>query len=108
VFNYVQQLISLRKAHPAFRMQTAAQIQKNLKFLQSPSGLIGYQINGSALNDKWKDIQVWFNGNSTEQTLSPELTSGYKPAILNNEFVPEHFIWQLVVKGYSCAILYRD
>ncbi|MBI3233238.1 MAG: type I pullulanase, partial [Bacteroidetes bacterium] len=108
VFTYVQQLISLRKAHPAFRMQTTAQIQNNLRFLQSPTGIIGYHINGIALKDKWKDIQVWFNGNAGEQTLPSAITAGYKTAVLNNEFVAAASGRQLIIKGYSCVILYRD
>ncbi len=108
VFNYVQQLISLRKAHSAFSMRTTAQIQNNLQFLQSPPGIIGYRINGIALKDKWKEVQVWFNGNADEQKLPPETTVGYKTAILNNEFVTAASGGQLIIKGYSCVILYRD
>jgi pullulanase len=108
VFTYVQQLISMRKAHPAFRMQTAEKIQRNLSFLPSAPGIIGYRINGSGLNDKWKDIQVWFNGNATEQTLPPEWTGGYKAAVLNNEFTTAARSAQIFIKGYSCVILYRD
>jgi len=108
VFIYVQQLIAMRKAHPAFRMQTTEQIQRNLSFLSSPPGIIGYRLNGSALNDKWKDIQVWFNGNASEQTLPPEWTAGYKTAVLNNEFATAISVGQSIIKGYSCVILYRD
>jgi pullulanase len=108
VFNYVKQLIGLRKAHPAFRMQTAGQIQRNLSFLPSPPGIIGYRINGSALNDSWKDIQVWFNGNAGEQALPTEWTAGYKTAVLNNEFATAISVGQSLIKGYSCVILYRE
>ena len=109
VFTYVQQLISLRKVHPAFRMQTAEQIQRNLSFLPSPPGIIGYRINGSALDDTWKDIQVWFNGNANEHSLPPEWTAGYKTAVLNSEFVSNTASGaQPVINGYSCVILYRD
>jgi len=109
VFTYVQGLINLRKAHPAFRMQTTTQIQRNLSFLPSPPGIIGYRINGSALNDRWKDIQVWFNGNTSEQALPTEWTAGYKTAVLNNEFVSTAAsARQLIIKGYSCVILYRN
>ncbi|MFZ1453117.1 MAG: type I pullulanase, partial [Ferruginibacter sp.] len=109
VFDYVQQLISMRKAHPAFSMQTTVQIQRNLSFLPAPRGIIGYRINGSALKDTWKDIQVWFNGNATEQSLPTEWTAGYKTAVLNNEFVSTAALGaQPLIKGYSCVILYRD
>lgn len=109
VFNYVQQLISMRKVHPAFRMQTTAQIQSNISFLPSPSGIIGYRINGSAFNDSWKDIQVWFNGNATEQPLPAEWVSGYKTAVSNNAFISSPtVITEAKINGYSCIILYRD
>ncbi|MBL7700999.1 MAG: type I pullulanase [Ferruginibacter sp.] len=108
VFKYVQQLISLRKAHPAFRMQTQTQIQRNLSFLPASSGIIGYRLNGSAVNDTWKDIQVWFNGNATEQPLPTQWTAGYKTAVLDNEFVTATSVEQSIIKGYSCVILYRD
>jgi pullulanase len=109
VFRYVQQLISLRKAHPAFRMQTTKQVRSNLHFITSTNGIIGYRMDGSALGDTWKDIQVWFNGNATEQTLPEEWTTGYKTAVLNNEFATGLVTdgW-LIIKSYSCVILYKE
>jgi pullulanase len=102
----VQQLIQLRKAHPAFRMTTTAQIQANLKFLPAPAGVIGYTINGSAVKDKWKQIQVWFNGNSTSVTLPAAAIKGFTTAVVNNEFAKAG-VEGLVIKSYSCVILYK-
>jgi pullulanase len=107
VFDYVQQLIKLRKAHPAFRMATTAQIQANLKFLTAPAGVIGYSINGAAVKDKWKQIQVWFNGTAEAIVLPEAQTIGYTTAIVNNEFV-NGTAEGLVIKGYGCVVLWKN
>ncbi|MEI9956232.1 MAG: type I pullulanase, partial [Ferruginibacter sp.] len=107
VYAYVQALVKMRKAHPAFRMATAAQIQANLKFLPAPPGMIGYEINGAAVGDSWKTIQVWFNGNDKEQLLPAALISGFNIAVLNNVF--GNFQTEvLVVKGFSCVVLWKN
>ena len=66
LFNYYKNLIALRKAHPAFRMTTARQIQDNLKFLETQQNIVAYTINNHANNDMWKNILVVFNGNRNE------------------------------------------
>lgn len=71
VFTYIKSLIALRKAHPAFRMPTAAMVNKHLSFLPSDNKLIiAYQISDYANNDSWKDIIVIFNANNAEATLN--------------------------------------
>nr|MDQ3396098.1 type I pullulanase [Bacteroidota bacterium] len=63
VFNYYKKLIAMRKNHPAFRMNTKEQIQKNLEFYTDVTdNLIVYEINGAACGDEWKKILVAFNG----------------------------------------------
>jgi pullulanase len=106
VFDYVQQLIQLRKAHPAFRMTTTAAIKKNLSFLDAPAGVIGYIINGAAVKDPWKQIQVWFNGTANDIILPAAQTNGFKTVVVNNAFV-NGGVEELVLKGYSCVILYK-
>ena len=108
VFTYVQQLIQLRKAHPAFRLQTAAQIKDNIHFFDTPPGIIGYQLNGVTVKDNWKEIQVWFNGNGEEKEIPALKISGLKTAIVNNLFVTSSSIGKLVLKPYSCIVLYKE
>lgn len=70
VFDYTAGLIALRKAHPAFRMTTAAQVRKNLKFLDQadlPEGVIAFTLNGRAVCDGWNTILVAYNGEPTAQ-----------------------------------------
>ncbi|MGG9970753.1 type I pullulanase [Ferruginibacter sp. SUN002] len=109
VFDYVQQLIKMRKAHPAFRMQTTKQLKENLSFLSSnATGVIGFQLNGSKVGDKWKQIQVWYNGTNTEQVIRISKDMSWRTAIINNLFVTESPVATLTVKPYSCSVVYSN
>ncbi len=106
VYDYVQGLVAMRKAHPAFRMSTSLSIQQNLRFLDAPAGVIGYEINGAAVGDRWKKIQVWFNGTGEDQMLNQQTIAPFKATVINNEMVKDSRP-DLLMKGYSCMILYQ-
>lgn len=59
---YYRELIKLRKAHPAFRMTTTADVARHLKFDKTEPGLISYSLTDNANGDAWKEIKVIFNG----------------------------------------------
>ena len=59
---YYRELIKLRKAHPAFRMTTTADVARHLKFDKTEPGLISYSLTDNANGDVWKEIKVIFNG----------------------------------------------
>ena len=64
LFDYVRQLIALRKAHPAFRIPTAEGLRQWLRFLDTgDSGVIAYTLGEHANGDAWKEILVAYNGN---------------------------------------------
>ena len=68
VFTYYQDLVTLRKAHPAFRMPSAEIIREHLKFFDTKDDLlIAYQLTGNANNDSWKNIIVILNGSGTDK-----------------------------------------
>lgn len=70
LFQYYQELIKLRKTHPAFRMTNAKDIAKHLVFdNHSDSGIVSYTISGNANGDTWKEIKVAFNGSDTPKRL---------------------------------------
>jgi len=70
--NYFKGLISLRKAHPAFRMATTSDIKKNLSFLNTSQTVIAYKLNGAGVGDKWGTIVVIHNaGKSTASVTMP-------------------------------------
>ncbi len=69
-YNYYKELIKLRKAHPAFRMTTAEQVQKHLKFDKADQpGLISYSLIDNANGDQWKEIKIIFNGTDTSREV---------------------------------------
>lgn len=74
LFDYYKGLTTLRKAHPAFRMTTAADIAKNLKFDKIDSektpNLISYSLLNNANGDEWKEIKLVFNGANHPQTVN--------------------------------------
>ncbi len=64
IFSYYQQLIRLRKEHPAFRMVNADQIRKHLHFSTDyQTGVVSYVLTNHANGDRWKTILLVFNGN---------------------------------------------
>jgi pullulanase len=109
VFDYVKELIKIRKEHPAFRMRTTKEIGDNLAFLEKlPDGVVGYTINGLAVNDSWKKIKVYFNGSGEKQEIKSE-NQNWKVAILNNQMTKNSNLpGILTLNPYSCILLYTD
>ncbi len=72
-YDYYRNLIALRKAHPAFRMTTAEDIARHLRFDKIYSAkqpnLISYSLIDNAGGDEWKEIKVIFNGADHAQTV---------------------------------------
>lgn len=65
VFAYYKGLIQLRDEHPAFRMLDADLVRQHLEFLPAPDCVVAFRLKGHAAGDKWKDIIVVLNGNTT-------------------------------------------
>lgn len=64
LFDYIRDLIALRKAHPAFRIPTVEGLQQWLRFLDTgDSGVLAYTLGEHANGDAWKEILVAYNGN---------------------------------------------
>jgi pullulanase len=110
VLEYVKVLVRMRKEHPAFRMTSAKQIQNNIEFRTGEEkGVISYIINGANLNDRWKKILVFFNGNSSNRTAA--LPPGkWKLAIRDNEIAKSSLFEesQFFIESYSCSVLYQE
>lgn len=75
--NYYKGLIAIRKAHPSFRMTTAAQIKSGLKFLPAPDGTIAYSINGTKVGDSASTFVVFHNANTSMQVLTLPKSATY-------------------------------
>ena len=71
VFEYYRGLISLRKAHPAFRMTEKARVDQALDFATNgPNNLVEFVIRNNANGDSWKNILVIYNGSGQGRDLT--------------------------------------
>ena len=61
VFAYYQNLIALRKNHPAFRLGSADLVRKHLEFLDAPAGVVAFRLKNYAGRDDWRNIIVILN-----------------------------------------------
>lgn len=68
-FNYYKELIALRKSHPAFRMTTAEDVARHIRFDKSEPNLISYSLTDHANGDEWKEIKVILNGRDTDAEI---------------------------------------
>ncbi|WP_299059722.1 type I pullulanase [uncultured Polaribacter sp.] len=84
IFRYYQNLIKLRKKHPAFRMQTAIDVQKNLVFEKTENEFISYQLKNNANNDSWKNVLVVYNAKN--KTVNYKLDRTWQIAVFNTIF----------------------
>lgn len=111
VYLFVRALISMKKNHPIFHLETASQLEKGLHFFEtSSSSLLGFSLDGSLVGDKWKKVQVWFNGSESAQSIQLVGGANWKIFIADN-FVNEKDTskidsWNL--KPHSCLIVYQD
>lgn len=68
---YYKQLIRLRRSHPAFRMTTAKDVARNLRFDNvKDNNVISYSLLNNANGDSAREIKIVFNGNETPVTVS--------------------------------------
>lgn len=71
VFDYVRELITLRKNHPAFRMGDADKVRQYMEFLPvESSNLVAFILKDNANGDSWKNIIVAFNSRKEPAKLS--------------------------------------
>ena len=76
LFHYYRELIRLRKEHPAFRMTSAEEIARNIRFdhITTPN-IIAYSIINHANGDRWQEIRIIFNGSDDNyNTKLPQST----------------------------------
>ncbi|WP_159950408.1 type I pullulanase [Polaribacter septentrionalilitoris] len=108
VVTYYQNLIKIRKQHPAFRMPTAKMIQENLVFLTSEDGLVAYQLKNNANKDSWKDILIIFNAKTN--SINYKLEKTWHIAVLEDDFYfngQETVSNKISIPRISMVILYQ-
>ena len=70
VFKFYQDLIALRKHHPAFRLGDAHLVRKHLEFLDAPKGVVAFRLKDYAGRDDWRNIVVILNANREQVAVS--------------------------------------
>jgi pullulanase len=95
---YLKGLLSIRKAHKAFRIPEADSIVENLEFLDGTFGQIGYKINGKAVGDSWGSIVVLANSNP-KKTASFDVPKGTYKLVVDANTAGTKTIKTIVVKG---------
>ena len=86
--DYFAGLYAIRKAHPAFRMASAADVRANLKFATQSRGVISYWLNGKAVGDSASKIFVAHNQNKTAIKVK----------------LPASGTWQVLAKGSVAGV----
>ncbi len=70
VFDYYCGLIQMRRNHPAFRMNSTADIKKNLEFIDAGTpGVVAFLLKHNANGDSWRNILVIYNGNQKPEMV---------------------------------------
>lgn len=109
--HYYENLIALRKNHPAFKMTSEKMIQDHLEFLTLDSPLlVGYTLKNHANGDKWKTIRVYFNGDDKElkQTIEGSWRVICNGEIINPKGIETIKNQSVVIPGRSAVILCQD
>lgn len=108
-YKYFKGLIALRKAHPAFRMRTEAQVIKNVKFYTLPNNVIMYSLAGKASGDKAASIVVIHNPNATEQEIKLPKAGKWSVVVAGDQagtkVISSGTITSIGVAGQSTTVL---
>jgi len=94
----------LRKAHPAFRMRTAADIRNHLVFEKAPASAVAYTLRGHAGGDEAKHIYVLFNANAEQTTVVLPQLGAWK-TIFGADLTQELTGNKLTVNGIGTVVL---
>ncbi len=101
VSDYYRGLIAVRKAHPAFRCATTAEVAQTLTFLPVsalPPKTTAFVLDGTATRDPWRKTLVIFHGETTPTTFTLPLGrwhlavsgdhAGTEGAVVNTVTIP--------------------
>jgi len=79
--SYYAGLIALRKAHPAFRLDSKAEIEAALAIVTARDGVVAYTLNGGKSGDSWPEIFVVYNGGASPATLDLPAGGAWKQVV---------------------------
>lgn len=74
-FDYIRELIAMRKAHPAFRMGNADLVKTHLEFLETPAdNVVAFRLKGKPRGDSWMNTIVVLNART--ETVKIDIPDG--------------------------------
>jgi len=85
---YIQGLIAIRKAHRAFRLQSANLIKEHMTFLQTSPTVVAYHLQNIGKFGPWKEIVVLFHNGVQLETIS----------------LPKHEMWYLLADSAKAKV----
>jgi len=110
VFKYYQDLIALRKHHPAFRLGDADLVRKHLEFLDAPKGVVAFRLKNYAGRDDWRNIIVILNASrEAQQVAVPKAmyTIVCQNGEINEQSTSKTFGRRVNVSPQSALIMYE-
>jgi len=103
--DYMKTLISLRKAHPAFRLRSGDDIRDRLIFEKAPAHTVAYTLRDHAGGDSAQHLYVLYNAEPQQVTLEiPEL--GEWKVLFGAEFVHSLENNRLTAEGIGMVVLF--
>jgi pullulanase len=112
VSDYYRGLIAIRRAHPAFRCATAADVRRTLAFLDTPlpPGTVAFTLAGRPTGDPWRRTLVILHGATAAATMT--LPPGrWHLAVSGVRAVPTGDLWpaaSLPLAPLSAYVLYEE
>lgn len=85
---YIQGLIAIRKAHRAFRLQSANLIKEHMTFLQTSPTVVAYHLQNIGKFGPWKEIVVLFHNGVQLETIS----------------LPKHEMWYVLADSAKAKV----
>ena len=110
LFDYYRNLISLRRNHPAFRLNTTEEVNRHLEFLQAADCVVAFRLKDHAGGDQWEDIIVVLNSNAEAREVAipaGKYTVVGCDGIINENGLDEIDGDKVVVDGRSALIIHH-
>ena len=113
-YNYIKNLIDLRKSQKVMTLDKAKDIKKSLSFFESPKNTVAYLLNSSFAGD-YKHIVIIHNANREAATVKLPISGQWK--VIANEFEVNRagvtngqaaFIGEVEIAPLSTYILYKN
>ncbi|OON93651.1 MAG: type I pullulanase [Candidatus Epulonipiscioides saccharophilum] len=83
--NYYSGLIHLRKNHPAFSLETAAEVDESFQDFKSDNNIVGYLLKDHANGDTYKNIAVIYNANTQAKDVQLPFAADWNVVVNNRK-----------------------